>query len=302
MVFQNFALLPHLSVLRNVAFPLEVQGVGAGGARGAGARDDRARRAQGARGQPAARALGRAAAAGGDRPVAGGRARGLVPRRAVLGARPADPPRDAERVPAAAGRPAQDHRLHHPRLRRGDPARRPDRDHAGRADRAGGHGGGADPRAGGPLRRRLHPRRAAGADPVGAGGHAPARRGAGGGGGRGAGEGRRLRRRGRGGGAALCRRRGRAGDRHGRAGRGHGGAARAGRGSRSAGHERDGDPGAAARRAPAGAAGRSASVSSPSRSASPGCRGARSTGSGRRCRAACSCRSPTGSRRRWTGW
>ena len=74
-----------------------------GRARGARPRDDRARRAQGPRGEPAARALRRPAAARRHRPLAGGRPRGLVPRRAVLGARPADPPRDAERVPAAAG-------------------------------------------------------------------------------------------------------------------------------------------------------------------------------------------------------
>ena len=55
MVFQNFALMPHLSVLDNAVFPLAIQGVERVN-REARARDDRACRSGGARVLPACRA------------------------------------------------------------------------------------------------------------------------------------------------------------------------------------------------------------------------------------------------------
>ena len=129
MVFQSYALFPHMTVAQNVAFGLEMRklpprrhraprrgGAGAGAAR-------RLRR------PPAAPALGRPAAARGAGPRARHPARRAAARRAALQPRRQAAPGGAGRDPRAAA-PARPHHRHgHPRPGRGADHGRP----------AGGH-------------------------------------------------------------------------------------------------------------------------------------------------------------------
>jgi glycine betaine/proline transport system ATP-binding protein len=138
MVFQNFGLLPHLTVIDNVAFPLKVQGK---------SKAERTKRA--AEMVELVGLEGREDAF--PRQLSGGQQGAVVPGRALLGARSLDPPADAGRIHAPAENAAQDHRLHHPRLPRSAAAGRPHRHHEGRRGRADGHAGGPRATAGGRL-------------------------------------------------------------------------------------------------------------------------------------------------------
>ena len=139
MVFQTYAIWPHMTVFENIAFPLRAKRVPAAEIRDRVMAILETHRARGLRGPPGAAALGWPAAARG----AGARARGrpgrAAPRRAVLQSRCAAARGDALRAEGAAGAGRRHDALRHPRSGGGhDPVRPRARDER-RADRPGRH-------------------------------------------------------------------------------------------------------------------------------------------------------------------
>ena len=157
MVFQNYALYPHMTVRENMGFALKLAGVDK-------AEIDQQGRGGGARRSTSTQHLDRRPAnlSGGQRQrVAMGRAIVRDPKAFLM-----DEPLsnlDAKlrvqmrtEVAQLQSQPGDDDRLRHPRPDRGDDARRPGRGDAGRRPAAGRHAGRALRQPEEPLRRRLH--------------------------------------------------------------------------------------------------------------------------------------------------
>ena len=156
MVFQDYALFPHMTVAENVSFGLQAEAGGPLGDQLAGRRDAPGRPPRRLRGPPAGGALRRSAPAGRARPGAGQPARRAAARRAARRPRPEAAPRDAAGAQADPAEHRHDLRLRHPRPGGGADDVRPDRGHGRRRRAAGRRAAGALRAARDLLRRRLH--------------------------------------------------------------------------------------------------------------------------------------------------
>ena len=139
MVFQNYALYPHMTVFENMSFGLQAQALSEGGDQAAGRRGRAHPRHHRAARPQAQAALRRPAPARGHGPRHRAQPEGVPVRRAAVEPRRqaarADAHRDQEGAPAGA----HDHGLRHPRPGRGHDAGRPRRRHEPRHHRAGRH-------------------------------------------------------------------------------------------------------------------------------------------------------------------
>ena len=131
-VIQQIGLFPHRTIAENIATVPGLLGWDAVASRRTRRRADEPDRPRPRAGRPLpVAALRRPAAARRRGAGAGGGPRGDADGRALRRGRPDQPRASAERVPAPAGRAAQDDPVRHPRHRRGDQDGRPDRRPAG---------------------------------------------------------------------------------------------------------------------------------------------------------------------------
>ena len=139
MVFQNYALYPHMTVRQNLAYGLKNRRTPQGRDRAAGARGRRDPRDRPFPRPQAPRPFGRPAPARRHGPRHRARARGVPVRRAAVEPRCQAARADAAGDQAAAAAAGHDLDLRDPRPARGDDAGRPARGDERRQDRADRH-------------------------------------------------------------------------------------------------------------------------------------------------------------------